>query len=328
MGMVVVARVANGATSPPAAMMTSGFERTRSIARSGSRSGLPSAKRSSKAMFRPSVYPSASNARRTTGKASVSGLPKSRTPTREILLDCASARRPIAPTMAPARNVRRVSRGTRCTLSRRLGARQPRALDVGADVADDVALHHDLHLVVLDVPVGDGGQHAGQPLLMRDDPAPAVDERAGIGLGEAVTFLDVVTGHGQQLTVGRHAGRDARQRVAVEDDAALASRWLRLLPPEPQAARPALAHPFGHVANENAADVAGDEDGQWDQHRSPRLQPREIPELHGGHLWRQALGAVEIERHRVRLVARLAELSAGAGGRHLVDLQVQIGRAH
>ena len=59
-GMVVVARLAASVDEPPCATITSILSRTSSAASSGSRSSLPSAKRASYAMLRPSTYPSPS----------------------------------------------------------------------------------------------------------------------------------------------------------------------------------------------------------------------------------------------------------------------------
>src|SRR5256886_17552515 len=74
MGIVLVATLADGATSPPSANIRSGLIATSSPARLRSRSGLPSAYRYSITMFCDSVYPKSRRPRRNAPRlGSVSG---------------------------------------------------------------------------------------------------------------------------------------------------------------------------------------------------------------------------------------------------------------
>src|ERR1700730_17759633 len=73
MGIVPVATLAEGATSPPSANIRSGLIATSSPARLRSRSGLPSAYRYSITIFCDSVYPKSRRPRRNAPRVGIRG---------------------------------------------------------------------------------------------------------------------------------------------------------------------------------------------------------------------------------------------------------------
>src|SRR5439155_9973320 len=97
MGIVVVALLAANAGCPPETIIRSTFSRTKSAARSGSRSNFPSSNRYSKVKFFPSIQPSLRISCRNASKrgALPEALLLSRKPMRKTFAGCcASARAP------------------------------------------------------------------------------------------------------------------------------------------------------------------------------------------------------------------------------------------
>src|SRR5437762_2408518 len=138
---------------------------------------------------------------------------------------------------------------------------QPRPPHVSLDVTHDVALHDDLGLVVLDVPVRDRRQQAGHAPPPRHDALAAIDQRAALGLVERLALLDGSAAQVEHLLVGRRSRDDPRECLAVEHHARLARDLLLAPPPEADAPGPALAEPLGERAQQDAADIARREDG-------------------------------------------------------------------
>src|ERR671919_1461077 len=83
--------------------------------------------------------------------------------------------------------------------SRRLGRAEARAAHAGLDVAYDVPVQLDLDLVLLDVPVGDGGQPAERPPPPGHELPAAVDQRPPLGGGQPRLLLEVAAADAEHL---------------------------------------------------------------------------------------------------------------------------------
>src|SRR5262249_22092724 len=94
----------------------------------------------------------------------------------------------------------------------RPGRRERRAAHAGLDGGDGVPVERDLDLALLPRPPADGCQPPGQPWILRDDPARAVEDRASIRRGELLVLLGLAAADFQDVLVGRGAGHDAPER--------------------------------------------------------------------------------------------------------------------
>src|SRR4030095_7093288 len=98
-------------------------------------------------------------------------------------------------------------------------AGRARPVDPYLDVLHQVLVHHDLHLVPLDVPVADRRQPAPGPPTVRDLTPAAVDQRLPPGRREVLAPLHVGAREPQDLFIGRLPRDDGRQPVARDNRA-------------------------------------------------------------------------------------------------------------
>src|SRR5215470_12378634 len=112
------------------------------------------------------------------------------------------------------------------------------------DVTHDVMFEHDLHFVLLDVPVCDRGQETRDPSPPRHDAFTTIDERASVGRIEALPFLHRAADQVEHLLVRGRPGGDPRQSVAIQYDARLSRGLPTARGPKPDAPGPALAEPL------------------------------------------------------------------------------------
>src|SRR6202008_2847334 len=100
--------------------------------------------------------------------------------------------------------------------SARLLRAQAIAANLGLDVADQVALQLDPHLVPLNVPVLHRGEPAEDAVRLGNEPAPAIDQ--GGAAGELVLALHLGAAEAQDLLAGRLAGYDPLEHLPGQDD--------------------------------------------------------------------------------------------------------------
>src|SRR5216684_5698664 len=88
-----------------------------------------------------------------------------------------------------------------------------RATHVRLQIGHQATLEVDDDLVVLDVPVADGGQAPEAPALVRDGAPAAIDEGAAAGRLELLVLFAVGSAEREDLLIRRLARRDAAQRL-------------------------------------------------------------------------------------------------------------------
>src|SRR5437867_11593535 len=110
---------------------------------------------------------------------------------------------------------------------------------MSVNVTHDAMLKHDLHLVLLDVPVCDPRQQAGDASPPRHAAFAAIDQGAAVGRVEALPLLRRVAEELEHLLVRGRAGGDVRQPVPIEHYPRLPRGLLTASGPETHAPCPA-----------------------------------------------------------------------------------------
>src|SRR5713101_3133586 len=134
----------------------------------------------------------------------------------------ASRNVPLRAPASPAQSVRgEASEGGRSPPPSCLGdcAWGARATHVRLQIGHQITLEVDDDLVVLDVPVADGGQAPEAPALVGDRAPTAIDETAAAGHLELLVLLVVGPAEREDLLICRLARRDAAQRLLRQHDA-------------------------------------------------------------------------------------------------------------
>src|SRR5204863_486200 len=142
-----------------------------------------------------------------------------------------------------------------------------------------------------------------------------------LGRQRLLVLLVVGAAEADHLLVRGGARRDARQRLARDHGAGLpfhghAAR-ADVDPP-----RELPAHALDEHRQQRAGQVAEHEEECGEEHRRPRLPPREVPELDGEHLRRGSLGMLEEGRDDLGGLEDLAHPAGGRAREDVLDLEV------
>jgi len=108
---------------------------------------------------------------------------------------------------------------------------------------------------------------------MGDVTPAAVDQRLPPRHGEILTHLDLAAAEPQDVFVGRLAGNDGRQALAVDDRARVQPGGGCALAAELQPAAEPAGQSFGEAAHQRAGGIAECEEERGDEDGSPGLQP-------------------------------------------------------
>ena len=145
----------------------------------------------------------------------------------------------------------------------------------------------------LHVPVADRREPAPRPPAVRDVAPAAVDQRLALrGIARSSRSSISVPQSRSTSSYVVSPGTMAASRSRGRTVPVSTPGGRRALPPELQPAGEAAVQPLGEAAHEHGGGVAQREEERGNEDRPPRLQSREVAELHAQHLGRERLGGL------------------------------------